>query len=117
MASFKTLFWVAVLAAGIFLGVKLVPPYFANYEFQDDLDNLARTVTYAQAKTEDDVRNDVVNLAKGHELPVKPEQVTVNKTQTGVNIEVKYNVVVPVPGYTFNLKFNPSAGNKMITAR
>jgi hypothetical protein len=40
----------------------------------------------------------------------------VNRTQTGVNIEVNYNVVVPVPGYTFNLKFNPAAGNKMITA-
>lgn len=117
MAGFKAFAWVAVLAILVFLGVKLLPWYFNNYQFQDDLNNLARLVTYAQAKTEEDVRAEVLDLAKERGLPVAANQVTVSKSQTGVTIDVNYNVVVPVPGYTFNLKFNPSAGNKMITSR
>jgi len=117
MAKLKAFFWLAVLGILVFLAVKLLPHYVDNYQFQDDLNNLARVVTYAQAKSEDDVRADVLRLALQHELPLKSEQIKVSKTQTGVSIEVNYNVVVPVPGYTFNLKFNPAAGNKMITAQ
>jgi Tfp pilus assembly major pilin PilA len=116
MAKLKAFFWVAVFGILVFLAVKLVPHYVDNYQFQDELNNMARVVTYAQAKTEDNVRADVLHLAQQHELPVKSEQIKVNRTQTGVYIEVNYTVVVPVPGYTFNLKFNPAAGNKMITA-
>jgi hypothetical protein len=114
---FKAIFWVAVLGILIFLTVKLLPAYIDNFQFQDDLNNLARVITYAQGKTEADVRSEVLRIAKERGIPVQPEQVTVQRTQVGVSIDVKYNVVIPVPGYTFNLKFNPSAGNKMITAQ
>ena len=117
MARFKAFFWVAVFGILVFLAVKLVPHYVDNYQFQDELYNLARVVTYAQGKGEDDVRADVLRLAQQHDLPLKSEQIKVSKSQTGVNIEVNYTVVVPVPGYTFNLKFNPAAGNSCCCAR
>lgn len=117
MTKTKVFFWVAVLGIAIFLCIRLLPPYIDNYQFQDDLNNLARVVTYAQAKTAEDVRADVLHLAQQRELPIRPEQIDVNKTQVGVRIEVNYTVSVPVPGYTFKLKFSPSAGNKMITAQ
>jgi cell division protein FtsL len=116
MTKLKAFIWLAIIGILVFLSVKLVPHYVENYQFQDELNNLARVVTYAQAKTDDDVRADVLHLARQHALPVKSEQIKVSKTQTGVTIEVNYIVVVPVPGYTFNLKFNPAAGNRMITS-
>jgi hypothetical protein len=61
---FKALFWVAVLGILIFLTIKLLPAYIDNFQFQDDLNNLARLVTYAQAKTEADVRSEVLRIAK-----------------------------------------------------
>ena len=117
MASFKAVAAVALLVALVFLGIKLVPPYFSNYQFQDEMNAIARIATYAEAKTEAGVRNDVLAKAKELKLPVKEEQITVVKGPYGVNIEVKYEVKVEVPGHTFNLKFNPLAGNKMITAK
>jgi hypothetical protein len=115
MARLKAFFWLAIIGVLVFLSVKLVPRYVDNYQFQGELNNLARVVTCAQAKTEDDVRADVLDMAQLHELPVKSEQIKVSKTQTGVNIEVNYNVVVPVPGYAFNVKFNPAADYRLIT--
>ena len=117
MASFKAVLAVVLFVALIFLGIKLVPPYISNYQFQDEIGSIARIATYAQAKTEQDVRNDVLAKAKELGLPVKEEQVTVAKGAYGISIEVKYNVQVEVPGHTFNLEFNPASSNKMITAK
>jgi len=117
MPRFKTLLGLAILAALVFLCIKLVPPYFANYEFQDDIDNIARYATYAQAKTEDDVRSDVLAKARERGIELTGDQVAVSKDNSGVNINVNYEVVVPVPGYVFRMKFNPTAGNRMITAK
>ncbi len=117
VSGFKAVLAVALFLSLVFLGIKLVPPYIQNYEFQSDLESIARLSTYAAQKTEDDVRNDVMGKAKELSLPVTPEQVAVTKSTYGVNINVKYTVVIEVPGYTFRLKFNPVAGNKMITAK
>ncbi len=116
MARMKAFFWVAVLGIGVFLCIRLLPAYIDNYQFQDDLNNLARIVTYAQSKSAEDVRSEVVRLAQQRELPVGLDQVEVTKTYSQVKIEVKYTVMVTVPGHTFRLNFNPSAGNKQITA-
>ncbi len=115
--NLRVILALAVLATLVFLAIKLVPPYINNYQFQDDLITVARYNTYAQNKTEADIRQEVLGKARELGLPVTEEQIAVEKSSVGVNIDVKYTVVVPVPGYTFNLKFNPQAGNKMITAR
>jgi hypothetical protein len=115
MRKFKALLALLVVGAMIFLGVKLVPPYFANYEFQDDLNTLARYATYAQSKTAEDVRTDVLAKARERGIELTGDQIQVTKDGSGVSIDVRYEVVVPVPGHTFTLKFNPTAGNRMIT--
>ena len=113
----KALLAVAVFGVVAFLAVKLVPPYVNNYQFQEELDTIARFTIYSQNKTADDIRGDVMVKVKDLKLPVKEDQIQVNKTTYGVNIDVKYSVRVEVPGYTFNLAFNPVAGNKMLTAK
>ena len=117
MARLKTLMAFVIVGAVIFLCVKLVPPYFANWELADDVEAIARYSTYAQGKTEDDVRSDVLAKARERGISLTAEQVQIVKDNTGVSIDVRYDVVVPVPGYTFTLKFNPKAGNRQITAR
>lgn len=117
MGSLRVIVALGVIGVLVFLGVKLLPPYINNYELQDSIDNVARYATYAQAKTDDDVRKDVI--AKAHEIGVelKEDQIAVSKDYQGCNIDINYTVRVDVPGHTFNLKFNPKAGNKLLTAK
>lgn len=117
MATFKAVLAIAAFAALIFLAIKLVPPFINNYQLQDEINAVARFSTYAQGKTVENIRDEVILKGKETGIALKEDQVQVEKTTYGVNIDVKYAVVVEVPGYTFNLKFNPTAGNKMITAR
>lgn len=99
------------------LSFKLGPPYFSNYELKEDLDAIARLATYAQNKTPDDIKKDVINKAKEDDVLLHDEDVQVERTLNGVNISVSYMVHVDILGRGKDLKFDIAAGNKNITAK
>jgi hypothetical protein len=111
-------------ALGGFLAIILVvvacfevaPPLMANYSFQDDLRNVALMDSGNFQKTDDDIRNDVLRKAKEQNLPIEAKQVTVQRISTpgmsAVYVAADYNVTVSLPGYSFDMHFNPTSGNK-----
>jgi len=117
MKNLKMLFTLAVIAGIIFLAIKVGPPFISNYELQQDLDTIARMATYAQAKSAKDITDDVIAKAKDDDVVLTPDNVNVDKTAVGVNIDVKYEVPISLPGKVVVLKFNPTAGNKLLTAK
>jgi hypothetical protein len=103
----------------VFVGYALfqvVPPLMANYNFQDDLRQVAMIDANAIQKTDDDVRNDVMRRVKDHDLPIDPKQVTVQRINTpgiaAVYLAADYSVTVNLPGYSFDMHFTPNSGNK-----
>ena len=103
----------------VFVGYALfqvVPPLMANYNFQDDLRQVAMIDANALQKTDDDVRNDVMRRVKDHDLPIDPKQVTVQRINTpgiaAVYLAADYSVTVNLPGYSFDMHFTPNSGNK-----
>jgi hypothetical protein len=107
-------FLVVVLVA--FSLFQVVPPLLANYNFQDDLRQVAMMDGAAFQKTDDDVRNDVMRKVKEHDLPIEPKQVTVQRITTpglaAVYVAADYSVTVSLPGYSFDMHFTPTSGNK-----
>jgi hypothetical protein len=101
----------------VFVGLfQVAPPIMANYSFEDDLKTVALMDGSNQQKTDEDIRNDVLRKAREHELPVTPKQVTVQRVNTpgtsAVYVAVDYSVTISLPGYPFDMHFNPSSGNK-----
>jgi hypothetical protein len=113
--TLKLFVGLAVIAAAVYLGVQLVPPFFANYQFQDAIENEALLDSYS-SKTEDDVRQAVLKKAQDLELPIRPEQVQVQRTGTsgGVAIWADYTVHVDIPYYPLDIDFHPASKNKPI---
>jgi hypothetical protein len=110
---------IAGLLVVVFVGYALfqvVPPLMANYNFQDDLRQVAMIDANAIQKTDDDVRNDVMRRVKDHDLPIDPKQVTVQRINTpgiaAVYVAADYSVTVNLPGYSFDMHFTPNSGNK-----
>jgi len=95
---------------------QVAPPIMANFSFQDDLRQVAMMDGAAYQKTDDDVRNDVMRKVREHDLPIDPKQVTVQRISTpglaAVYVAADYTVTVNLPGYSFDMHFNPSSGNK-----
>ncbi|MGA2002591.1 MAG: hypothetical protein ABSG70_04370 [Terriglobales bacterium] len=115
MATFKLLLGFGVFVAIIVLGIKVVPPCFANYEFEDTLKADAVQATYS-TRSEEDIRNTVIKHAHDYDIALAPQQVKVSRTGgfgTGtLNIEAEYSVPIDLPGYSTTISFHPSSSNK-----
>ena len=95
---------------------QIIPPLLANYSFEDDLKTVALMDSSNLQKTDEDVRTDVMRKVKEHDLPIEPKQITVQRINTpgmtAVYVSADYSVTVNLPGYSFDMHFTPSSGNK-----
>lgn len=105
-----------MIGAMIFIGVELIPPYFANYQFQDSIQSEARFALAAYPrKSIDDVRDDIWRKAQDLSIPLAhKEDIRINMDQTNVDISVDYSVPVDLKVYQFTLEFHPHGDNHTI---
>ncbi len=115
MASLKLIFGFALFVALALVGLRVIPPYFANYEFEDSIKTEALQATYT-TRTEDDIRETVIKQAQKYDIELTPKQVKVSRVggfgSGSLNIEADYSVPIDLPGYSTTLEFHPSTKNK-----
>jgi YbbR domain-containing protein len=111
---------IAGIAAMVLVGIfclKLIPPYFANYQFEDSIKNIALQSSYG-TRSEDDIRESIIKEARQYDIQLTSKQVHVTRTGTSgtgtLTIEAQYSVPVSLPGYATTLEFHPSSSNKGI---
>jgi len=104
---------IAAVVVGLF---QVAPVMLANYSFQDDLKTVSLMDSSNLQKTDEDVRNDVLRKVKEHDLPIEAKQIAVQRINTpgisAVYLSVNYSVTINLPGYSFDMSFNPTSGNK-----
>ena len=115
MATLKLLFVMAILGAFVLVGIKVIPPYFSNYELEDSLKTEALQATYS-TRSEDDIREAVIKEARKYDIALTPKQVHVSRlggfASGSLSIEAEYSVPIDLPGYSTTLEFHPSTKNK-----
>ncbi|HUB01031.1 MAG TPA: hypothetical protein VL983_00015 [Terriglobales bacterium] len=115
MATLKLIFGFALFAAVGLAGVKVIPPFFSNYEFEDSIKNEALQSTYS-TRSEDDIRESVIKHARDYDIMLTPKQVKVSRSGGYGNgnllIEAEYSVPLELPGYSTTLNFHPSTANR-----
>lgn len=117
MSTIKAVFGILVIVGGIYLGIQALPPYFYNYQFKDDLTEIARFAS-VNNKGEEDIRAEVMKKALYYGLPIRPDQIKVTSDTGDVGISVDYNVVVNlVGGRKWTMNFNPATESKSLTKR
>ncbi|MBI3475258.1 MAG: hypothetical protein HY010_05975 [Acidobacteria bacterium] len=103
-----------MVLAAIFC-LKLIPPYFSNYQFEDAIKNEALQSTYG-SRSEEEIRESVIKHAREYDIQLTNKQVRVSRTGTSgtgsLTIEAQYSVPVTLPGYSTTLEFHPSSSNK-----
>jgi nitrogen fixation-related uncharacterized protein len=106
---------ILLMVAVIVVCVALVPPYWANYQFEDAIKTEALMAT-SSTKTEDAIRETVYRRAKDLDIPLEKEHIKVQHVGgngTGsVTIEAPYTVQINLPGYPVTLQFDPMTTNK-----
>jgi hypothetical protein len=100
-----------VLVALVVMGVRLVPIYVHNIELQQFVEDLAHGGN-APSISDDILRTRVLDKSADLDLPVKADNVQIQRQPGSVHIVVRYAVRVDMPLYTVNLHFYPGAGSQ-----
>jgi len=115
MANLKLALGVGIFLALALVSIKIVPPFFSNYELEDAIKTEALQSTYS-SRTEEDVRNAVIKHAREYDIALTAKQVHVSRVGgfgTGtLAIDAEYTVPIDLPGYSTTIDFHPSTKNK-----
>ena len=115
MATLRLIFGFGVFALVVLVCVKLIPPFFSNYELEDAIKSDALQATYS-TRSEEDVRSAVIKHARDYDIELTPKQVRVVRNggfgNGTLTIDVNYSVPLAFPGYSTTLEFHPSSNNK-----
>lgn len=99
--------------SSFYVAWNMIPPYFHNYQLQDDLDDIARRNSYTTA-TEDDIKKIVLSKASENNITLRNDQVVVTRTTNGLGISVKYRIHVEMAVHPVDLDFTANSMNKRI---
>jgi cell division protein FtsL len=111
---FKTLFFLALLAAVTFLAIKTLPAYVNNYQLQEHIRQLSIQLTVrTKPVTPEEIRDEVVGFAQDHGIPLSADNVKVT-ISSRISINLDYKVPVDLVVYTLRLHFTPSAENQSL---
>lgn len=113
MKTVKLLLSIFLLVAVVYVGYSIVPHYFNNYRFEDAIKSEARLNAYT-TKSERDIQETMYQKARELKLPLKPEQIKVQRQGTTVRIWTEYSVTVNLPGYPVVLRFQPSTTERQL---
>ena len=114
-SKLNLIFTLLIMGGIVFAAVKMVPVYFANYQFQDAIESESRfALTGYPKKSIDDIREDVWNKAQELSIPAHKEDIQVNVNNGAVEISLDYSVPIDLAIYQLTLQFHPHADNHTI---
>ena len=108
--NLKAIVWTAILVACIYAAVLVLPVLVNEYQFQDSLQEIARFAS-VNRKTNEQIRQSVLEEAQKADLPVQAENIKVEGYSGNVHITVDYSVTVDLKVYQLTLNFHPAANN------
>ncbi len=106
----KAIIGIGVLAAMIYVGVKVIPILVNNYQFQDAIESTARFASVNRQQP-DDIRSAVLKEAQNEDIPITAQDIHVRGDAGHVEIEADYSVTVDLKVYQWTLNFHPNARN------
>jgi hypothetical protein len=110
MKTIKALLGLAILAAAVYVGWNMIPPYFNDYKLEGAIADEARLNTYSN-KSEQAMRETVVQKAKDFDIPLTTDNVTVTRGSGTVDIDVKYTVHLNFPIHPVDMSFHTESKN------
>lgn len=113
MKSLKPVIGVLLVVAALYAAWLVLPPYISDYEFQDNVTNEALVNSYS-TKSELDIRNTLAKKAAEYGIPLKAEQIHVQRNGPELAIWADYSVHIDLPGFPLDLNFHPATKNKRI---
>ncbi len=112
-SKLKAIAFTAIVLFGAYATFKLLPPYMAEYQLSDKMQEEARFAV-VNRYTEEQIREAIFKEAQQLEIPIKKEEIKVLASPSVVRISVDYTVPVDLLIYKMEVHFTPSSENKSL---
>jgi hypothetical protein len=112
-SKLKAIAFTAIVLFGAYTTFKLLPPYMAEYQLSDKMQEEARFAV-VNRYTEEQIREAIFKEAQQLEIPIKKEEIKVLASPSVVRISVDYTVPVDLLIYKMEVHFTPSSENKSL---
>lgn len=117
MKTLRLLITLCLVGAALYAIWQILPVYLSKYQFEEAIDDTARTMTVQNNKTESEIRDKLVQQAQELEIPIRPEDIKIERVGANVMISADYTVHVDLPFYPLDLSFHPSSNRQALTFR
>ncbi len=104
----KAIIYTVILVSAVFLAIKLVPPYVAEYQLQDKMNEQAK-FAIVNHYTEDQIRDILFKVIQDLDIPATRDDIKMANTNHGISISVSYSVPVDFLVYKTDLTFSPKS--------
>jgi hypothetical protein len=101
---------IVLLGLAIYLGITLVPIYYANFNFENDVKTAASRAG-AHYSDDETVIKDILDLAKKDEIKVDRKDIQVERFAGQLHLIVRYSVPVDFVIMEHNLDFKIDASS------
>lgn len=120
MQTLKIILGLALLVLVSIAGWQIGASELANIKLRDDMQDLASQlgsrIGLTTPSSDEDFRNAVVAKARQYDIQLAPEQVTVQRTGSGVTATIylaaNYTVPIHLPGFSFTLHFTTESDKR-----
>ena len=109
----KAIIVTAIIALAVYAAVKIVPPYAAEFQLADKIQEQARFAV-VNRYTEEQIRNNIFKVVQDLDIPAKREDIKIESSQQVVKIAMDYTVPIDLLAYHLDLHFTPSSENKAL---
>jgi len=104
----KAILYLAFLVIAVFVAIKVVPVYVANYELKDKMSEQAK-FAIVNRYSPDQIKDNIFRTIQDLDIPATREDVKVEDTNHGIAISVNYQVPVDFVFYKTDLNFATSS--------
>jgi hypothetical protein len=109
----KAILYTVILVLGVYTAWKIVPPYVANYQLSDKMQEQAR-YAIVNRYNEEQIRDNIFKVVQDLDIPTKREEIKVVSTSQVVRISLEYTIPVDILFYHVDMHFTPSSENKAL---
>lgn len=104
----KALIYFAFLIVAVFVAIKLVPLYVADYQLKDKMTEQAK-FAIVNRYTPEQIKDNIFHTIQDLDIPAKRDDVKVEDTSHGIAISVNYTVPVDFLVYKTDMNFSTSS--------
>ena len=104
----KAIIYTLILAAAVYVAIKVVPIYVAEYQLKDKISEQARFAV-VNKYTDDQIKDILFKTIQDLDIPAKRDDIKVMPNGRGLTISVNYTVPVDLAVYKTELNFSPSS--------